>query len=58
MMRIVCNIILTILIIFGLNLPELTLADSYSDTIKVFKKSPAVQPFFKNAHGYVVFPTV
>jgi lipid-binding SYLF domain-containing protein len=33
-------------------------ADSYSDTIEVFRKSPAVQPFFKNAYGYVVFPTV
>ena len=33
-------------------------ADSYSKTIDVFKKSPQVQPFFKNAYGYAVFPTV
>ena len=33
-------------------------ADDFSDTIEVFKKSPAVQPFFKNAYGYAVFPTV
>ena len=33
-------------------------ADSYSNTISVFKKSPQVQPFFKNAYGYAVFPTV
>ena len=33
-------------------------ADRYSDTIEVFKKSPAVQPFFENSFGYVVFPTV
>ena len=52
------SIILTVLIIFGLNLPGLVLADSYSDTIEVFKKSPAVQPFFISAYGYVVFPTV
>ena len=34
------------------------LADKYSDTIDVFKKSEAVQPFFKNAYGYAVFPTI
>ena len=35
-----------------------TYADDFSDTIAVFKKSPVVQPFFKNAYGYAVFPTV
>ncbi len=34
------------------------LADNFSDTIDVFKKSPAVQPFFENAYGYAVFPTI
>jgi lipid-binding SYLF domain-containing protein len=33
-------------------------ADKYTDTIDVFKKSETVQPFFKNAYGYAVFPTV
>jgi lipid-binding SYLF domain-containing protein len=33
-------------------------ADDYADTIALFKKSPAVQPFFKSAYGYAVFPTV
>ena len=33
-------------------------ADSYRDTITLFRKSPQVQPFFKNAYGYAVFPTV
>ena len=33
-------------------------ADKYTDTINVFKKSQVVQPFFKNAYGYAVFPTV
>lgn len=33
-------------------------ADSFSNTIAVFKKADAVKPFFKNAHGYAVFPTV
>ena len=33
-------------------------ADKFTDTIQVFKKSKAVQPFFKNAYGYAVFPTI
>jgi lipid-binding SYLF domain-containing protein len=33
-------------------------ADNFSETIEEFKESPAVQPFFKNAYGYAVFPTV
>lgn len=34
------------------------LADEYENTISIFKKSPSVQPFFNNAYGYAVFPTV
>ena len=33
-------------------------ADSYSDATDVFKKSPAVKPFFENAYGYAIFPTI
>jgi len=33
-------------------------ADSTSKTIELFKKSSAVQPFFKNCYGYAVFPTI
>jgi lipid-binding SYLF domain-containing protein len=33
-------------------------ADKYSNTTEIYKKSEAVQPFFKDAHGYVVFPTI
>ena len=33
-------------------------ADSYSNTIAIYKKSPEVQPFFKDSYGYAVFPTV
>ena len=50
--------ILSFLIIFALNFSNFAQADSYSNTTEVFKKSPAVQPFFKNAYGYAVFPTV
>ena len=34
------------------------MADKYADTIAVFKKSEVVQPFFDNAYGYAVFPTI
>jgi len=33
-------------------------ADKYSDTIDVFIKSNAVKPFFNEAYGYAVFPTI
>ncbi len=33
-------------------------ADNYSGTIHMFKKSAATDPFFKNAYGYAVFPTI
>ena len=35
-----------------------TQADDYAATIETFGKSPVVQPFFENAYGYAVFPTV
>lgn len=33
-------------------------ADRFSHTIKVFKQSEAVKPFFNTAYGYAVFPTI
>ena len=33
-------------------------SDKFSKTIDTFKKSPQVQPFFDDAYGYAVFPTV
>ncbi|MBC2713566.1 MAG: hypothetical protein HGJ94_21975, partial [Desulfosarcina sp.] len=33
-------------------------ADKFTDTIETYKKSGAVQPFFKGAYGYAVFPTI
>ncbi len=53
------NLVLSILFVLSLTgLPHLAFADSYSDTIKIFKKSDATRPFFKNCYGYAVFPTV
>jgi len=33
-------------------------ADKFTDTIEIYKKSEVVQPFFKSAYGYAVFPTI
>jgi lipid-binding SYLF domain-containing protein len=33
-------------------------ADDYAKTIQFYKKSSVVQPFFKNAYGYAVFPAI
>jgi lipid-binding SYLF domain-containing protein len=36
----------------------LVFADNYTKTIELFKNSPAVKPYFENAYGYAVFPTI
>jgi len=50
--------ILLVVMIFASNFSSLAQAASYSNTIEVFKKAPAVQPFFKNCYGYALFPTI
>jgi len=50
--------ILMIIFILALALANPVQADKFTDTIQVFKKSEAVQPFFKDAYGYAVFPTI
>jgi lipid-binding SYLF domain-containing protein len=50
--------ILSAMMIIVSNFANIAQADNYSNTIEVFKKSKAVQPFFKNAYGYAVFPTI
>ncbi len=37
---------------------SMAFADRVNETIEVFKKSEAVQPFFDKAYGYAVFPTI
>lgn len=43
---------------FITGLCQTAFADSYVETIETFKKAPETRPFFKNAYGYAVFPTV
>jgi len=50
--------ILSAMMIIVSNFANLAHADNYSNTIELFKKSKVVQPFFKNAYGYAVFPTI
>lgn len=50
------TIAITIALVFVLVGPAR--ADKFSDTIEIYKKDEAVQPFFKDAYGYAVFPTV
>lgn len=57
-MRIFRFFILLIMVIFASNFSNLVQADNFSNTIEVFKKSPEVQSFFKDAYGYAVFPTI
>lgn len=45
-------------VIFLLSVSNTATADSYSNTIDVFIKSDAVKPFFNEAYGYAVFPTI
>ena len=45
-----------VLLIMGLS--HIAFADSYSDTVAVFKQAGATRPFFKHCYGYAVFPTV
>lgn len=42
----------------ALGLSSLAYADSYTDTIAVFKKAGASAGFFQTAYAYAVFPTV
>ena len=53
------QIVLFIALLFGFSsFAAAAGAEDYSSTINVFKSSPAVQHFFKNAYGYAVYPNI
>lgn len=58
MKKIFSIFILGLVTIVALNFSSQAQADSYSDAIGLFRKSPATKPFFKNAYGYAVFPII
>ncbi len=41
-----------------LSIATMAQANSFTDAISVFKKSPAVAAFFEDAYGYAVFPNI
>ena len=53
-----CSPVLAVIV--GLTLAASAPADDdkFASTIAVYKKSEAVQPFFKSCYGYAVFPTI
>ena len=57
-MKVVRFSVLLVMVILVSNSANLAYADKYSDAIETFKRSEVVQPFFKNAYGYAVFPTI
>jgi lipid-binding SYLF domain-containing protein len=50
--------VVLIMVMVALILSHPAHADKFTDTIEIYKKSETVQPFFKNAYGYAVFPTI
>jgi len=50
--------VLVLGVLAALILPNAVYADKFTDTIDIYKKAEAVQPFFKNSYGYAVFPTI
>lgn len=46
------------IVIMALVISSPSLADNFTDTISIYKKSGVVEPLFKGAYGYAVFPTI
>jgi len=46
------------MIVLILNNSGASEVDDYSNTIKLYQESPQVQPYFENAYGYAILPTV
>lgn len=57
-MRILLFSLSLVLLMAASNLSIAAQPDDYSETIKLFKSDETVPPFFKNAYGYAVFPTI
>jgi lipid-binding SYLF domain-containing protein len=57
--KVMRNIWRTTLLFASLALPALpAIADSYGDTVALFKNAGASAAFFKSSYGYAVFPTI
>jgi len=47
-----------IVLFFNISIVSADENDNYAKTVKTFKESPVVKPFFSNCYGYAVFPTI
>jgi lipid-binding SYLF domain-containing protein len=53
------SMVLSLALLFGIPSAAFAVgAEDYSNTIKVFRDSPAVMKFFNNSYGYAVFPLI
>ena len=50
--------IFLVMVISLISCATTTVQDQYAYTAAVFKRSPQVKPYFQNAYGYAVFPTI
>ena len=50
--------VLVVTLTLVLSFSPFAFADKFAETTAEFKKAPEVQPFFKSAYGYAVFPTI
>ena len=57
-MKVVRFFVLLVMVVLVSSSANLAYADKYSDAIETFKRSEVVKPFFKNAYGYALFPTI
>lgn len=53
-----CFFIMFIAVAMTITFSNSAQANKITNTLNIFKKSKVVQPFFKSAYGYAVFPTV
>ena len=44
--------------LFAAYMPGVAVADEYRKTLTLYQSFPEAKPYFENAHGYAVFPTV
>ena len=54
----VCLFTIIMMVVLVSNVSAKSEVKDYTSTINLFKQSPPVQPYFKNAYGYAVFPSV
>ena len=47
-----------LLLLLLITFQSFSFADNYDGTLDVFESSPDLKPYFDNAYGYAVFPTV